>query len=69
MSQLLSPRNTEKRKPIVMDSLNWDLQDFSKAIEKIPNGSSSGPNGVPAVMMKKAEIPIGRVKSVISTHQ
>ena len=48
-----------------MDSLHWDWQDFIDAIEAIPNSSPSGPDGVPAIIMKKGKSPIGRILIVI----
>ena len=44
-----------------------DWQDLTEAIEAFPDGTLSGPDSVPVVMMKKAKsaIQLGRILSVI----
>ena len=44
-----------------MDTLFFSWTDVRDAIASIPNGASCGPDGIPAVMLKKAKVAIGRM--------
>ena len=48
-----------------LEFLQWDWRDFSRAIESIPGGASCGPDGLPAIMLKKANEPISRMLAKI----
>ena len=39
----------------------FDWEDFCDAIDAIPAGAAPGPDGIPAIMMKKAKVPISRL--------
>ena len=51
----------QQAEPPPLTDVHFDWMDFVEAIEAIPNGSSPGPDGIPAVMIKKAKVPIGRM--------
>ena len=38
-----------------------DWSDFSNAIDCIPGGASCGPDGIPAIVLKKAKVPMARM--------
>ena len=54
----LGPDECHPANPLEVEFLYFDWEDFSNAIEAIPNGASCGPDGIPAIMMKQARIPI-----------
>ena len=59
--ELLGPNDPQATNPQEVDYLFFDWEDFSDAIQAIPNGASCGPDGIPAVMLKQARIPISRL--------
>ena len=48
-------------KPQELDSLQFHWEDFYDAIDSIPAGASCGPDGIPAVLLKMAKVPISRM--------
>ena len=48
-----------------MTDLFFDWTDFCEAIKSIPGGAAPGPDGIPAIMLKKAMIPISRLLCVL----
>ena len=47
------------------DYVHFSPEDFQDEIDAIPAGSSSGQDGITAVMLKKAKIPISRILCLI----
>ena len=41
--------------------MTCDWEDLSEAVDSIPGGSSPGPDGIPAILLKKAKKPISRI--------
>ena len=48
-----------------LTEIHFHWEDFCEAIDNIPTGASCGPDGVPAVLLKMAKIPISRMLSII----
>ena len=44
-----------------LDMIFSDWMDFSHAIDCIPGGASCGPDGLPAIVLKKAKVPPARM--------
>ena len=55
-----SPQIQEER-PTTRDWMTCDWEDLSEAIDSIAGGSSPGPDGIPAILLKKAKKPISRI--------
>jgi hypothetical protein len=45
--------------------LFFDWTDFCEAIQAIPPGAAPGPEGIPAIMLKKAMVPISRLLCIL----
>ena len=41
-----------------MTCMTCDWLDVSKAIESVPGGAAPGPDGIPAILLKSAKIPM-----------
>ena len=50
--------------PKIID-LFFDWNDFCDAIDAIPSGAAPGPDGIPAIMLKKAKVPISRLLVIL----
>ena len=44
-----------------VNSMTCDWQDVILAIESIPTGAAPGPDGVPAILLKRAKTPMSRI--------
>ena len=44
-----------------LDMVVCDWKDFSEAIDSIPGGASCGPDGIPAIVLKRAKVPMARM--------
>ena len=51
-----------------MGYLDFSEEDFSAPIHAIPAGARSGPDGVPAIMLKKTKMTTSRILSGIFKH-
>ena len=51
--------------PPKITDLFFDWEDFCEAIDEIPAGAAPGPDGIPAIMLKKAKVPMSRLLVIL----
>ena len=45
--------------------LFFDWKDMCEAIDAIPTRAAPGPDSIPAIMLKKAKVPVSRLLAIL----